>query len=114
MNIGAYMTWNNIGHIYLEGKTEPYLKEINGHKDIVMEYVYMRNTTDGNDIQAFLDEYDFDYLFVDFLDHSIGAYLTNNSDYECVVEHKSTESGKTDPTGTKDEYVLWRLYKHIR
>lgn len=84
-NAGAYFTWNNIGKIYFEPKTEPYIKEINGVKDIISEYVFLQKYACKSDIDNFLNEYDFDYLYVPYNFPALQTYLDLSKKYKCVV-----------------------------
>lgn len=104
---GSHFLWNGVGHIYLEPKTEPYIKSVNGKKDIIAEYCYIRDIADGTGIEKFLEEYDFDYLYTDANMHNLNTYLSLSDEYECVVS--SDSKGKE---GLK--YVQFHLYKHIR
>lgn len=104
-NNGSFFLYYGIGHVYIEPKTEPYLKSINHQKDIVSEFSFLVNYASGSEFQDFLNEYDFDYLLTDSLTTNLDTYLSCQSDYICVVEYDNRN-------GTSPEF--YQLYKHIR
>jgi hypothetical protein len=110
-NSGSFFLWNGIGKIYFEPKTEPYIEEINGVKDIVTEYAYLKKCATYEDIKKFLNEYDFDYLYVPAMFTSLQVYLESSDEYECVVVGSNYEG----LTNYEDyDIAQYRLYKHIR
>ena len=104
---GAYFVWNGIGHIYLEPKTEPYIKAVNKQKDVISEYCFIEKYADANSIKDFLEEYQFDYLFIDERTVNLGTYLSASNEYECVIQ---SESKSYDDY----EYSKFRLFHKIK
>jgi hypothetical protein len=110
-NSGSYFLWNGVGKIYFEPKTEPYIKEINGVKDIVTEYAFIMNYAIADDLDEFVKSYDFDYLYVTASFAALQVYLEGTPDYECVVTGSSYEG-----TIHFQDYDIaqYRLYKRVR
>jgi hypothetical protein len=109
-NSGSFLQWNGVGKIYLGAKTEPYFKKVNGVKDIISEYAFIQNYATQSDIKSFLEEYDFDYLYVPDTFASLQVYLEDSPDYECVVIG-DTYSGTT--YYQEYEIAMYRLYKKV-
>lgn len=85
-NNGAYFLWEGVGKIYIQAKTEPYVKGVNGKKDITQEYIYLLKYSNNEGVQKFLKTYNFDYLYLTSDDHILQVYLENDEDYECVLQ----------------------------
>lgn len=104
---GSYFLWKNAGKIYMQSKTEPYLKGVNGKEDILSEYKRINIYSDKGDIEDFLQKYEFDYLCIDTTEAgvSLQVYLNMSDSYELVMK---AECGDEDGEGK------YYLYKKIR
>ena len=108
-NSGSAFLWNGIGHVYLEPKTEPYLKSVNGQYDIISEYIYIGHAAPAEQIEAFLNKYHFDYVFCSPYMQGLRAYLDWSDAYECVVVSECTIHDYEKETGnTEAAYYLYR------
>jgi hypothetical protein len=108
---GQYFQFNGY-KTYIDARPECYMKTINGQEDIWSEFYDIVNGLASTDeeIQAFLDKYNFDYLCTGRVGH-IGAYLRASDDYEEVVYganyslfkniSKSTDTTVTEQTEEK-------------
>lgn len=107
-NNGAYFLWNGVGRVYGTAKTEPFLKEVNGVKDIIKEFAFITYNAQKEDLDRFFEEYDFDYVIASCDSPSIQVYMETSPDYSCVLvsDAKTTANNETIP--------LYHLYKHIR
>lgn len=85
MNSGSYFIWNGVGKIYIDAKTEPYCEAINKKKSIIKEYEYILRYANSNEIKKWLDEYDFDYIYVEYGNTGLARYLENTNEYELVL-----------------------------
>lgn len=105
-NQGGYFLYKGVGKIYLMAKTEPLLKNINGVKDLVQEDFVITYSNNIEAIEAFLDEYDFDYLCVTTLSNALAAYLAMSPEYKCVYQ-------KCGEVFNTTVYQV-QLFEHIR
>ena len=84
-NNGAYFLWNGVGKVYGTAKTEPFLKEINGVKDVIKEFAFITFNARKEDLDNFFNEYGFDYAIVSYDSPSIQVYMEMSPDYSCVL-----------------------------
>ena len=104
----SYFLHNGVGKVYMETKTEPLIEAINGKKDIINEYVFIEKYATKADIEAFLAEYNFDYLYIRYDLNALQLYLEMSEDYECVV------TGETQALANGGyEVATYRLYKKV-
>lgn len=103
-NAGSYFLYKGVGRVYVEAKTEGFAEGVNGKKDIFAEYAYIKDYANAEGIKEFLQEYNFDYLYITCDFTGLQTYLDLSDDYECVVEGKEI-------TIAKEDTPLYRLYK---
>lgn len=106
-NDGAGFLWEGIGKVYMQPKTEPYIEQLNGKKDIISEYCYITNYAGKEEIQSFLKDYDFDYLYLTESDQALRVYLETDDNYECVL------SGEEEEVSNNYSVCKFYLYKQI-
>ena len=108
-NNGSYFLWRGIGHVYIEPKTEPYLRSINGKFDVVSEYAYLLSFATFDEIDAIVKKYDFDYICASMNMPALQTYLQQTNEYQKVLESESTYDGYVAELGRSvPEYVLYR------
>ena len=105
INVSSYFLWDGVGKIYIESKTEPYIEKINKKKDIISEYDYVTKYATIEDINNFLDIYDFDYVCIPRGYVNLMNYFDNSKNYRCIYK---TE--RDDPLEGK--IVTYKLYEH--
>ncbi len=114
-NSGSYFLYKDIGHVYIEPRTEPYNLSINGKKDIISEYAYITRCNDEKDLDEFFSEYDFDYIYVPYFLSALSFYLDDSDKYDCVLvsECLANDNAIYRYFGAKmDKRIpLYRLYK---
>lgn len=108
-NNGSAFLWNGIGHVYLEPKTEPYLRAINRKYDVVSEYVQITEAADSEQLEVFLKQYDFDYIVCSYCMQGLLVYLEQHDAYECVLTSEVTENSCVQETGYAQP--IYRLYR---
>ena len=108
-NNGSAFLWNGIGHVYLEPKTEPYLRAVNGKRDVVTEYVQILSCADSEQIAHFLDKYDFDYIVCSAYMQGLQVYLEQTEGYECVLVSETMIDTYEEETGYSQP--AYRLYR---
>jgi hypothetical protein len=92
---GQYFQFNGF-KTYMDARPELYMTSINGQYDVWNEWcALVDGKLEDEDIQEFLDSYNFDYLCSGRLGY-LGSYLQSSDEYEEVVRGKS-----------------YSLYKHI-
>lgn len=107
INSGSYFLYNGIGKVYIEPKSEPYIEKVNGVKDIIYEYASSAVNGGAEQVNALIDEYDFDYLYVPYFLPTIQIALEMSDDYECVYISDVTAEV------VNNEVAAYMLYKHI-
>ncbi len=90
---GSYFAYRDIP-IFIDSRTEVYVKEFNGGYDIISDYLKVFNYYSYEEI---LKKYNFDYLIV-YKNDSLDVFLELNENYEKVLE-------ENDDIG----YVLYKL-----
>lgn len=102
---GAYFVWEQTGKNFFEPKTEPAFKYVNQKENLVREYCSVKQTS-SQELQDFVNKYDFDYLFVTPDLAALNVWLEMSADYKCVVVSKEL---------TKDyELPVYKLYKKVK
>lgn len=108
-NNGSSFLWNGIGHVYIEPKTEPYLRAVNGQSDIVSEYTLICTDASSAEIADFLARYDFDYICCSYYMQGLQVYLEQTDAYECVLASPTLERSVEKETGVaRPVYCLYR------
>lgn len=83
-NYGSYLEFNDIP-VFVDSRAEVYIKEFNGGKDIISDYLDSKNISTYKKI---FDKYDFDYALV-YKESEIYFYLNLDSDFEIIFEEKN-------------------------
>lgn len=104
-NNGGYMTWRGFENIYIEPKTEPYLKSVNGHKDVLAEYCTLKHSVSETEICSILDQYDFDYFILSANSEQLLLYLDMSDAYEEVLVSYQDQN---------KQKIAYKLYRTIR
>lgn len=103
LSSGSYFLFHGIGRVYMEPKTEPYLEQVNGQKDIISEYgrILSESGSSVEEIEDFLNEYNFDYLYILSMYDTgkLDMYLALSDEYECVLDIRN------------EECSIYKLYK---
>lgn len=109
-NSGSYFLYENVGKVYMQSKTEPYLKGVNKKEDVLREYKLLNTNADDEFIEQFLLKYDFDYICVDTTRFSSNfqMYLELSDSYNLVMQ--SSEDLTDDGYG-KSMYYLYKKSK---
>jgi hypothetical protein len=112
-NNGSYFLWNGIGKVYIEPKTEPYLKTLNGKFDVISEY-YALKFADSDFYKNFLKKYDFDYICVSHNMNALLVYLEQTDSYEKVVESSNIDKSFEKELGyVFTDYQLYKKRKEL-
>jgi hypothetical protein len=113
-NNGSYFLWNGIGKVYIEPKTEPYLKTLNGKFDVISEYSYALKFADSDFYKNFLKKYDFDYICVSHNMNALLVYLEQTDSYEKVVESSNINKKFEKELGyVFTDYQLYKKRKEL-
>ena len=84
-NMGARFVYNDIDHIYMQTKSEPYCEYVNEKENLMTEYIDIVTSHSDEYVDAFLDKYDFDYLCVTKRSSFLYCYLVRSAEYKQVV-----------------------------
>ncbi|MCR4586318.1 MAG: hypothetical protein K5686_11425 [Lachnospiraceae bacterium] len=111
-NNGAAFIWNGIGHVYIEPKTEPYLEGINKKADVISEYCYMINYASSDDLDLFLEKYDFDYICCSLNMDALRVWLEQSGEYRKVLCSEHVSDTIADMRGDPPpDYILFEKLK---
>ena len=114
-NNGSTFLFYGIGHVFIEPKTEPYVKEINHRSDVISEYCWLIQAADREGIRSFLNKYDFDYIVCTPAMRGLELYLQMSGDYCCVLESEATWDTYLEKMGESiPEYRLYRRNNRVR
>ncbi|MBO6297318.1 MAG: hypothetical protein J6N53_00610 [Lachnospiraceae bacterium] len=114
-NDGSTFLFYGIGHVFIEPKTEPYIKKINHRSDVISEYCWLMQAADTEGICDFLNKYDFDYIVCTPAMRGLETYLQMSGDYCCVLESEATQDTYLDTVGVSfPEYRLYRKNNMVR
>ena len=113
-NNGSYFLWNGIGKVYIDPKTEPYLKTLNGKCDVISEY-YALKFADSDFYEDFLKKYNFDYICISRNNmNALGVYLEQTDSYEKVVESSNiNKKFEKELEYVFTDYQLYRKRKEL-
>ena len=91
-NYGSYLAYNDI-KVFMDSRAEVYIKEFNGGKDIINDYI---SVEDYQSYKFVFNIYNFDYALV-FKNSPIYHYLMNEKNFIILMEEN-------------DKYVLFKKY----
>ncbi|MBE6161040.1 MAG: hypothetical protein E7158_02300 [Firmicutes bacterium] len=91
-NYGSFLEFNNI-KVFIDSRAEVYIKEFNGGKDIMNDYIKVE---DYQSYKFIFDIYNIDYALV-FKNTPIYYYLIKDNDFAIIMEEN-------------EKYVLFKKY----
>ena len=80
-NYGSYVAFNDIP-IFVDSRAEVYIKEFNGGKDIIKDFLDVDNFYSYKSV---FNKYQFDYALV-YYNSNIYHYLNSDKDYELIYK----------------------------
>lgn len=81
---GSYLEFNDIP-VFIDSRAEVYIKEFNGGRDIVSDYL---KTQDFSSYKKIFEKYEFDYALLK-KDSNIYSYLKFDSDFNIIFEEEN-------------------------
>lgn len=81
LNLGSYLAFNNIP-IFIDSRMEVYIKEFNGHRDIITDYL---DASNQKKYQKIFDKYQFEYA-ISYLKDDIYNILINDDNFTLIYK----------------------------